>query len=217
MENEKGLAIQQLTREVAAALGNGWQYVAQSSLPLARRDGRDGWLQNGDMRIVIAADGRFNAKPGNGRFLGCVALEMQDFANGRHHESAPEINVNIFRPAATIANEIKRRLLPELTPYAAKIREAFDKQAAHDAKTVAASKLLIASAGKDKRGNDALQPNSRTGHEPCEVFRYYPDSELYGDVQVTGESIKLEIRSLRPDEAAYILAYLATARKAVTE
>ena len=129
-----------------------------------------------------------------------------DGADLHHHRSRGDgpcaITVSSDRPAATIAAEIRRRLLPA---YRASLEAARRRKAEHDAHeayvattTADLAALVGASPSRDQPGKFVA------GHGR----RYCARVEIY----TTGD-VRMELSRLTPDEARQILAILHAAEK----
>lgn len=122
----------------------------------------------------------------------------------RYNELPPRIGANLARPAATLARDIARRLLPDAETMHAIILE---RQAEHDAYENAKNETLAAC--REAMGRAASEPVT---HDPDKVHL----SRLvdgYGDVTAHRDTVSIELRSIPRAVALDMLRVLAAAAK----
>jgi hypothetical protein len=198
--------------DIAAALGDGWtaeadadEYVSNRAnrASLIHPDGRRLHLHRGGWRL----EGRVRISPDWGDLRG---YSRDDYDGGRWTNRANlEATVSAATAPAKAAKDIARRIVAPYTELRAELQAAKAEDERNRAAMVALAGDLAAVAGPlvhfHKPGRD---------RKPSGALALSAASGLYGDVEVSygGESVRIDVRGLTPDDARAILALLRARR-----
>lgn len=186
-----------IAKAVAAALGDGWAYVE----PEPDRDVWFATLRQG------AGPAELHVSEREGRITWSAVYPRDNL----HQEHAPRDNAGgrlsittaPGKPVDATAKDVTRRLL---VPY----REQL-------VKCVAERDQANDYAGRSERNAAALaalvgkEPNRRNSSVAERRISFYQDGGAYGDVQVNGDSVSIDLRSLTVEQAAAVLRLVVRA------
>lgn len=120
-------------------------------------------------------------------------------------DPAPTIGVGLNREGRAAAADIARRFLPQFLAHLAK----------HNESIIAAEAYRLTSEVHGNQlaeilGDPRPQHDTRNGQS---TVRWNPQGRGYGDFKVSGDSVSLEVRMIRPDVAIKIAQLLAAEQK----
>jgi hypothetical protein len=121
----------------------------------------------------------------------------------------PKIRFSVSRPARRLADDIRRRLLPEYIPLRTKALELIAQRVAHETVTSSAVETLakvVSLPASFIRGGNSFTFYNSTG----------PLSETHGEVKVSGNSVDLKL-DVSVEEARVLLTALVHLRLCKTE
>jgi hypothetical protein len=123
---------------------------------------------------------------------------LTDFV--RYNESRPSINISATRPAKALARDIERRFL---TPYKVLITELRERKSKRDdyenRSLVNARELAAISGGKFQLNTKREYSDGPVTEQP--TLRPGPLANFYGNVNVSGDGVSIELRNLTMDQA----------------
>ncbi len=177
-------ALSALTRDIATALGNGWQYIAPKDDD--ELTSRNRYIVNGDRKVSVGFVWNQRDR---------VSLRGT-FDNGLHQHlpyraENPEITVAISRGPAVIAREIARRVLPAYDALLAQTKARKAEANEFRRKQVANLVALGAVVGL------TLTPRD-------DVDRFFFDG---GEVRVSDDDASVTLHGLTIEQARQILAF----------
>lgn len=215
MLTEKDIDLQQLARDVAGSLGDGWSVREPNG-----EDSRDyrvhAWLTQGT---------------GNGHpHELCLSLDGPSYAPARLHADGkyppdfdgsyiacdvsrrckvdiPHITVAIERGAATIAREIERRLLPDYRRLHVEcVKLATERREEHQRRERNLAELANAA------GVEPASAERRGGSWTLNLYGIGGQDEVYGNAEPgygeSGGGARVELRSLSHEQACAVLRLL---------
>ncbi len=179
-----------LTEAIADALGDGWR---------AER-------LDGDWRCRLARQDRYvtvrRQQPGERRLVLSAATDAFALARRWTGEPTPTITVSAERPAATIAREIVRRLLPEAQRYWERQEEREARLVAYEADTAETLRRLVAIGIDFGEGTRYPTDSDVRLHAYLDALRI--EAKVYGD------TVDLDLKGLRADLAVALLTLVHT-------
>lgn len=185
---------------VAMALGNGWQsgntpgtevgnYGNGTRATVKGPGGAELGLYLDEVKGKLNIVGRMPKREG-GRFYGLSYAQSQ-----------PNINVSADKSPEAIARDITRRLLPLYQSLLAGARQEQAAEMSFDQRTAANANRLAQFLGHERAGTD------RHFKEATFSLPYKRDS-LWGEGNVAGDKVELNLRNLTPDQAEAVLRAL---------
>ena len=193
----------ELMHDIAAELSGQW-YVVHPYPDNPRYN-----LVNDDTGAILSAREEWNK-------AGRLVITGDHVLNGIRPDDVPRITVNASRPAAAIAADITRRLLPKYAAWIAKLREAYDYQQRRNAANIAAFEAFAAAAGNDNVTLDQLSDGT---YNKCYFGHFNQYNTPHGTLQDfffydSGPArLRLTLDDLTPDEAIAIYEFLAARRR----
>lgn len=192
---EKTAVLRTLSAQVAAELGNGWtvepEQLDESGRPYFGRP--LAYINDGaGSRLMLEPDHR-------GRLEIRALFEHDRRVNYPEHIT---ITVAVTRPAAAIAREITRRVLPRYAEERVALAERIDKVNGHDTRAHDLAVELAAALGLSKPEQDGSGSYTlRIGVDNLGVH--------YGDITISGPDYVRCDFTAKPDAARRIAAALA--------
>lgn len=114
--------------------------------------------------------------------------------------SSPSITVNADKSPEQIAKDIARRFLPDYRAVLARCLEARDNHDSYIRNSNSLAKELADILGE--------KPSGRSEAERQHIHLSSLKKNFYGDFHVSGDSISVDLRSLNPDQARKLAAFI---------
>lgn len=147
-------------------------------------------IRDGGLRIFLHVDYRGK---------GSATFDAGPLGKHQRHytEPTPKIGVTLTRPAAIIARELSRRLIPDAEGLRDTLLARAQESAEHE------RRLLTTQARLVDAGMFATTDPGKAS------LRYSDDVHPWGDASIYSDSVTLELHNLTPDQAVAILRVIA--------